>query len=513
MSKITKFEMVWCFSPLRGKRVSFYRPAEIPDGFHCLGYYCQANSRPLRGYVLVAREAITAADDGSESSLPPLSKPLSYTLLWGEEDQDEDVSGFVWMPKAPAGYRATGIVVTDKPEQPELDAIRCVREDLTEPCEAFDLICSIESKNSKAPFRVWNTRPLIRGMWESGVSVGSFFSSSEEGTEDIGIACLRNSHESLHSSMPNLDQVHAIIKHYGPRVFFHRDEAYFPSSIQWFFKNGAVLHRDGDSKGQKIDQEGSNLPSGGVNDGQFWLDLPDTDDEDREFLKRGNLESTELYVHIKPALGGTFTDLSMWVFCPFNGPATLKVGPVSVTMTRIGEHVGDWEHFTLRVSNFNGELWAAYFSQHNCGRWVDASDLEFVDGNRPAIYSAKGGHASFPHPGSYLLGSTKLGVGVRNDAVKSSFFVDSSARYEVVAAEYLGSEVVKEPHWLQYMRQWGPTVEYDSKSELNKVAILLRLFLRVSVQNIFDFFPTELYGEKGPVGPKQKNNWVGDEIE
>jgi len=203
----------------------------------------------------------------------------------------------------------------------------------------------------------------------------------------------------------------------------------------------------------------------------------------------------------------------MWVFCPFNGPATIKVGLMSIAMSKIGQHVGDWEHFTLRVSNFTGELWSVFFSQHSGGEWVDAFNLEFIEGNKPIVYSSKCGHASYPHPGTYLQGSSKLGIGVRNDAARSKFIVDSSTRYQIIAAEYLDDEIIKEPCWLQYMREWGPTIVYDSRAELEKLIDLLPLFVRFSVENIiFELFPTELYGEEGPTGPKEKDNWKGDEI-
>jgi hypothetical protein len=185
---------------------------------------------------------------------------------------------------------------------------------------------------------------------------------------------------------------------------------------------------------------------------------------------------------------------------------------MTIPMTKIGQHVGDWEHYTLRVSNFTGELWQVFFSEHSGGRWVDASDLEFIEGNRPVVYSSKHGHASFPHPGTYLQGSTKLGIGVRNDVARSKYYVDSSLKYQLVAAEYLGDGVVTEPCWLQYMREWGPTIVYDSRSEIDKILDHLPFFVRFSVENLVDLFPTELYGEEGPSGPKEKYNWVGDEI-
>ncbi|KAL5770537.1 hypothetical protein ACOSP7_014691 [Xanthoceras sorbifolium] len=517
VTKIAKFESIWSCNVLHGKAegVTFYKPVEIPDGFHCLGHYCQLNDQPLRGCVLVARDAAAKPEaDGINNSLldvpAALRKPLNYMLIWSTEPQ-HGRCGYFWLPNPPVGYKAMGIVVTETPEEPELDQVRCVREDLTESCETCDVILTTtDSNHSKYSFQVWKTRPCKRGMFCRGVSVGTFFCSTYSNAEDqIDVACLKNLDSTLHA-MPNLDQIHALIKHYGPTVFFHPDEDCMPSSVQWFFKNGAVLYQDGQSKCEPIDYRGSNLPTGGTNDGAFWIDLPD-DDEARNYLKKGNLESAELYVHVKPALGGTFTDIAMWVFCPLNGPATLKIGLMNIEMTKIGQHVSDWEHFTLRVSNFTGELWQAYFSEHSGGRWVDACDLEYIEGNKPIVYSSKHGHASFPHPGTYLQGSSRLGIGIKNDCARSKFFVDSSTKYQIVAAEYLGDGVVTEPCWLQYMREWGPTIVYDSRSELDKVINLLPFFVRLSVENIFDSFPTELYGEEGPTGPKEKDNWEGDE--
>ncbi|RDX92099.1 hypothetical protein CR513_25824, partial [Mucuna pruriens] len=474
--KVNKFEKVWRCTRLHGKSLdfTFYRPLEIPEGFFCLGYYCQSNDQPLRGYVLVARKT---SSDASAVESPALEKPVNYSLIWSIDSHDECV--YFWLPNSPAGYKAMGIVVTSSPNEPEVE-------------------------------EVWETQPCDRGMLARGVSVGTFFCGTYFDSEQVvDIACLKNLDSSLHS-MPNQNQIHALIQHYGPTVYFHPDENYLPSSVQWFFKNGAVLYAAGSKKGNAIDYQGSNLPSGGTNDGAFWIDLP-TDEDARNNLKKGNIESAELYVHVKPALGGAFTDIVMWVFCPFNGPATLKVALMNIEMSKIGEHVGDWEHFTLRISNFTGELWSVFFSQHSGGGWINAFDLEFIKGNKPIVYSSKHGHASFPHPGTYLQGPSKLGIGVRNDAARSKFIVDSSIKYQVVAAEYLGDGVIAEPCWLQYMREWGPTVVYDSRSEIDKIVDLLPLFVRFSVENLFELFPTELYGEEGPTGPKEKDNWLGDE--
>ncbi|XP_051118755.1 hypothetical protein At1g04090 [Andrographis paniculata] len=511
--QITKFEFVWGISLcMDGKRgVSFYKPIGIPDGFFCLGHYCQSIEKPLRGFVLVAREIANGQGCSILSSdyMPPLLYPVDYSLVWsseGEDDEGFDGCGYFWLPQPPEGYKPLGFLVTNKPEKPDFSEIRCVRADLTDECEPYRLIVD---KVSKIPFTVCSTRPRHRGIYGRGVSVGTFYCSSYwSSLEELNVPCLKNLDPNL-CAMPNVDQIHALVRHYGPTLFFHPDEIYLPSSVSWFFRNGACLYSVSDPLGVPIDAEGSNLPRGGTNDGKYWIDVPD--DSGIVFVRHGNLESAKLYLHVKPALGGTFTDIAMWIFCPFNGPGTLKLGMINYSLGRVGQHLSDWEHFTLRISNFTGELWSIYFSQHSGGEWVDASDLEFIDGNKAVVYSSKSGHASFPHPGIYLQGSSKLGIGVRNDAARSNYYVDSSRQYEIVAAEYLGDGVVIEPHWLQYMRKWGPRIVYDSRKELDKIINSLPPMLKYSMKNIISKLPLELCGEDGPTGPKEKNNWFGDE--
>ncbi|KAF2287554.1 hypothetical protein GH714_001264 [Hevea brasiliensis] len=258
----------------------------------------------MRGYVLVACDANTKKPEvghlrQSKSGFPALKQPLNYSLIWSTNSHD-DGSGYFWLPNPPAGYKAMGVVVTNKPEEPSVEEVRCVRADLTEKCETCDLIISSDSKTFKNQFQIWNTRPCKRGMFERC------------SCWDI-LLC-------------------AVV-----------------------LQKWRLLCQEGKDEGEWIEYRGSNLPSGGENDGEYWIDLPN-DDDARNNIKRGDLESAELYVHVKPVLGGTFTDLQCGYFVPSMDP-TLKVGLMSIPMTKIGQHVGDWEHFTLRISNFTGELW------------------------------------------------------------------------------------------------------------------------------------------------------------
>ncbi|GLJ49612.1 hypothetical protein SUGI_1052530 [Cryptomeria japonica] len=318
--------------------------------------------------------------------------------------------------------------------------------------------------------------------------------------------------------MPNVDQINELLHKYGPTVYFHPDEKYMPSSVEWFFQNGALLYSKESAVGaQPIEANGSNLPQGGdPNDGSYWLDLP-KDGAAASRVKQGDLQSSEAYVHIKPMLGGTCSDLAMWLFYPFNGPRSLKVQLFhNISLGRIGQHVGDWEHFTLRINNLTGKLWRVYMSQHSSGQWLDTSELEYSEGSsdRAVIYSSKDGHASYPKEGDFLQGNTKLQIGLRNDTKRSKYFLDTSMKFQIISADYIQPQPLQEPPWLQYMRNWGPTVVYDTRAELDRALKILPSKLRYSVEDFFNKdMPEELSGEKGPSGPKAKESWEGDEEE
>lgn len=378
--------------------VTFYKPVSIPDGFFAFGHYNQNTSKQHRGaYILVARPL------GDNT---PLKLPLRYKLI----QMFIQHNFLVWEPVPPIGYRALGYVVTTRSNitdgiQPDLKLVRCVREDLT--------------LDAQLPFHSYPTF-TIPG---NGVPVGPFFIFSKDikPSHVFNIGCLFNS--NFQATMPNLEQLKALIHHYGPRVYFHPDEVYLPSSVPWFLKNRA--------------------------------------DQDATFFKHGCLKTAEVYVHVKPAMGGAFTDFDMWLFFPFNGPdtCTLKLFNFNFEMmnNKVREHVGHWDHFTLRISNFDGQLWMVYFpvlKETGKSGGVEASCLEFVEGtNKPIVYSSKFRHTSFPNAGSYIQGApTKLGIGVMDHVGKSDMFIDASNNYQIIGAEYLGDGVVVEPGWMRELR-------------------------------------------------------------
>lgn len=497
----------------------------------------EENLDPFADYVFVSnatetetvQPGISPQKDSSKSIVdfvsshlfagPALKSPVDYKLIWESSKWTgkKNGNGWVWLPIAPEGYSVLGYIVTNTENKPTFSEVTCVRTDLTDILEIdskFFTTSGTSRQEIGFPFSVWTTRPAVRGVSAAGVNVGSFFCDrSDQAETSLPIACLKNVLFNL-GYLPTMAQVNSIQQFFGPSVIFHPTEQFLPSSVAWFFDSGAMLYtKDSTIPPVRVNSDGSNLPQGGTNDGAFWIDLPK--DGSRDTVKKGNLETAKVHIHLKPVYGATYTDLQSWLFCPFNGPSTAKVGKVNIPLGRLGEHVGDWEHYTLRVSNFTGEMEAIYFSQHSKGQWVNIWDLEFDAVNKPLVYVAKNGHPCYPHQGDHLQGDESRGVGLRNDTALSTIVLNSSVKFQVFSADYMhqrgDKDAPEEPAWLQYMREWGPKIEYDKKKYLDKFLKFLPSKLRNSLEEILDKLPSEVMGEEGPTGPKEKNMWFGDE--
>lgn len=67
-----------------------------------------------------------------------------------------------------------GIIVTRKPDEPEVRDKRVSRFHKNSTSDILLFMNSILKKNKKS-IKVWNTQPCIRGMLGTGVFVGTFF--------------------------------------------------------------------------------------------------------------------------------------------------------------------------------------------------------------------------------------------------------------------------------------------------------------------------------------------------
>ncbi|RAL53943.1 hypothetical protein DM860_004414 [Cuscuta australis] len=467
--------------------ITFFEPSSLPNGFFMLGTYAQPNNMPRFGWVLVGKDVIGSS----------LKSPNDYTLVWSSENNTKIVSlgpGYFFLPNCTDGYVAVGYLVTTNPQKPSLDKMRCVRSDFTNASKTNENIWDVDG------VQVFTSMPLEVGAQSPGVPTGSFILQTSSSSWPRP-PCLRNQNQNLSSAMPNLTQIHQLMKAYGPTVYFHPNEAFLPSSVEWFLENGALLYTKGNESQPPVLFNSSLaklLPINLSFSDNHWLGLSGNDTA-RDCLKRGNLQNASAYVHVKPMFGTTFTDFAVWLFYPFNGPASIKTKLGTFHLDQVGEHVADWEHVTLRISNFNGELKSVFYSQHSGGLWLSPSQLEFQSGtNKPVVYSSKCGHAAFPQQGANLLGDGE--VQIRNDCGNGTSVMDTGINFTLLSAQYLGDGVVVEPFWLNYSYLWGPKITYDLGKDLKKLKLgkIIKL-------------PNEVMGECGPIGPKWKESWIGDE--
>jgi hypothetical protein len=108
---------------------SFWHPI-TEDGFYPLGSVI----RPDHGNPNENTAVIVAKM--SDPAKEALAAPLSYERIWTDSNSDGDNDGSTWRPIAPPGYVAMGVVCQAGYAEPSLDAVRCVRANLTVPGKA-----------------------------------------------------------------------------------------------------------------------------------------------------------------------------------------------------------------------------------------------------------------------------------------------------------------------------------------------------------------------------------------
>ncbi|WP_375461417.1 Vps62-related protein [uncultured Enterovirga sp.] len=173
---------------------------------------------------------------------------------------------------------------------------------------------------------------------------------------------------------------------FAPRIYLHPNEEWFPSSVS-FFEQYATKNGNHYQTKQELSE-------------------PSTWDWNGAFGQKPDQASVPVYAFIvdgKKEGNETFTDIVYFTFYPYNrGKEILD--------TMWGNHVGDWEHVTVRLSQTpeNGR-WRytpvkVSFSSHDFNLilpWGSPSLLMTEEG-RLVAFSAKGSHGLYPRRGRYV---------------------------------------------------------------------------------------------------------------
>jgi len=124
MSITGKFEKKWDDKGSGGKYdVTFYQPI-CEEGFYPLGSVAVGKYGNIDNTMAV----ITVKEVPGTEALKP---PLKYERIWCDKGSGAKLDGACWKPIPPQGYVALGHVFTNNWNPPSLEAVRCVRKDLT----------------------------------------------------------------------------------------------------------------------------------------------------------------------------------------------------------------------------------------------------------------------------------------------------------------------------------------------------------------------------------------------
>jgi Vacuolar protein sorting-associated protein 62 len=176
------------------------------------------------------------------------------------------------------------------------------------------------------------------------------------------------------------DPRQVLLETHAPRIWFTADEEYWPSSVEWAFPQ---LERFMDGEGQPWLQTVAALGS----------------PSDTLPFFAGDLASAPIYGYWADK-GGGIVDLVYFVYYPYNRGK-------SVLDTIWGNHVGDWEHITVRLVEGPGGGHApsqVYLSAHDFGGAYDwgSGEVELFEGTHPVVYAAWGSHGIWAQPGDHV---------------------------------------------------------------------------------------------------------------
>lgn len=180
-----------------------------------------------------------------------------------------------------------------------------------------------------------------------------------------------------------------IINKFSPLIYLHSEEAFFPSGVDIFLENVNIDNEFMTTKEPLLCESCSN-PA---------------------FLKGSNPadfpNETPVYALVVKK-DFNITDVFYFYFYPFNKGKKVCVGLFidSIgcvgTYSVFGNHVGDWEHVTIRF--INGRPVEVYYSAHGYGTPVPWSEVkghrEFM--NHPVAYVAEGSHGCYANKGNYV---------------------------------------------------------------------------------------------------------------
>ena len=295
-----------------------------------------------------------------------------------------------------------------------------------------------------------------------------------QGANVIIVSAIDNEGNSASSNIEViLEDIDQLIQAYGPIVYFHGYEIYFPDDVEAVLDNcslkwGLVENEDKyydfymtsenstpTSSEQLINDVNSLLADPISQDSRFryYLEVPDN-------AIYGDLDRAKAYVRVRP-WGSSYTDVEFHMYYPFNGPGRTEIvtpyGLFGGQLEEAGRHYSDWEVVVLRFSNNPVKLEWVGLSGHGDMKWYTPGELDSEEGH-PVVFSAMYSHALYNQWGRHkyeCVSSVSLLYEAWNfDLTSDGTMWRAHDNYKVVSSAVPGHDVT-EPSWLNFGGRWG----------------------------------------------------------
>lgn len=401
-------------------KFSVWRPVTLP-GYYRLGDIGIEGRNAPRSAIIVKQKGDL------------LSQPLDYTRVWGDWGSGGDHDGSFWKPVAQAGYTCLGHLAQNSYNKPSTDEMRCIKSDVLLPATARPVW---NDSGSGADYDV--------GVWTASTSnskaltAGLFISTGSHSNNGGALYWALNKDRINSIGYGIASDLFTLATTYGPKIWMHHDEEYFASSVPFFMEN--------------MYDNGTRLVT---NESLGCDDCTAPSFLDGEPLIGGNY-TTPSYVITVPK-GNGITDLVYFQFYPYNLGKNVCIG-IEVfnncvgSRQLIGNHVGDWEHMTVRLQD--GQPTKLYLSQHSDGQTIDwgSTSVAMTNGH-PIIYSAYGSHGLYASPGTFTYLSIGNGTDLDDDT-SAGIAWDSWESLSIVSWQAIGT-YTGDFEWLNYTGDWG----------------------------------------------------------
>lgn len=196
---------------------------------------------------------------------------------------------------------------------------------------------------------------------------------------------------------------------------------------------------DGSERHNVLGQEEGYLREG------YYLD---PDDEDNELRAGIGVGAPVFYEYVPRKY------VAYWFFYPYN--EFRLENPQVGSSFPIQSHEGDWERVSIQLDAENLPV-NIFFYGHSGGLLAHWSTIHLYDGTHPIVFSAKGGHASYPEVGEY---NTELCVPFRGCALDRT---DAGMQWRT----WDNLLKVESQPWYGFGGAWGEVGELPAIGELS----------------------------------------------